>query len=474
MEGCGATPARGAPRRLFAEACVAAGWRSVAGEDIMRRYDDHASGRPVLAMELILPDGRWIRHEAFRTHDGGAAVVMNDVTEARETARVLGEARDAAEAANRAKSEFLANMSHEIRTPLNGMLGVAQVLQRTRLTARQRELLSVMQSSGGLLDTLLSDLLDLARVEAGVVELRPQRMSLCELAASVRDLYAPLAEEKGLRLALEIGPGAEAPVDCDPVRLRQVLGNLVSNAVKFTEAGEAVLSLTRRGDAVRFQVRDTGVGFDEETKAELFQRFQQADGAATRRHGGMGLGLAICDRYVGLMGGELDCESRPGAGSTFEFTLALPALAAVESLAEPSDAAAPTPSGFRVLVVDDNPVNRQVLQLVLDAIGVAHEAAENGLEGVEAATRGGFDAVLMDIQMPVMDGFEATRRIRDWEARTGRPRTPLYIVSANCLKEHVDAGRAAGADGHMNKPIVVAELVAALQPHLDAAARRAA
>jgi CheY-like chemotaxis protein len=258
-------------------------------------------------------------------------------------------------------------------------------------------------------------------------------------------------------------------VTCDAMRLRQVLGNLVSNAVKFTDAGSVAIRVSRNGHRVTFAVRDTGVGFDDTMKAALFGRFQQADDSSTRKHGGAGLGLAICKEYVGLMGGELDCVSAPGAGSTFAFTIDLPRLPDVEAPPAPAPEIDAGAGRFRVLVVDDNEINRQVLGLILDAAGIEHAEAEDGRIGLDAAMTGGFDAVLMDIQMPVMDGFEATRRIRAWEATAGRSRMPILIVSANGLQEHVDAGLAAGADGHLNKPVSPPELLAALEPHAMAA-----
>ena len=472
MADCGVTLEPGLTRAELAKAAVTAGWQP-QGEPPRPegpRAPAEASRAP--AAELRLPDGRWIRHEAFATPDGASVTVMTDVTEQRETARAMAEARDAAEAANRAKSQFLANMSHEIRTPLNGVMGVADVLEATRLTAKQRELVSVIRSSGALLNALLTDLLDLARVEAGVAELRPEPASLADIASGVRALFAARAEQKGLILSVDLDPAA-GRVACDAMRLRQVLGNLVSNAVKFTEAGQVTLRIRREGDRVSFAVADTGLGFDEALKATLFGRFQQADDSSTRRHGGAGLGLAICKEYVQLMGGELDCVSAPGRGSTFAFTLDLPPLPEAEVLA-PAAGAAVEPGRFRVLVVDDNAVNRQVLSLILESAGIEHAEAEDGRAGLEAAMTGGFDAVLMDIQMPVMDGFEATRRIRDWETTTGRPRLPIYIVSANCLQEHVDAGLQAGADGHLSKPVSVPQLLAALEPHAAAAAAMAA
>jgi len=467
MAAAGIEMVEGMRREDIATKVFAAGWEVQAefgGDAPLANYfqKGRASG-----LELKLPDGRWIRHQSFSTQDGGGVSKMSDVTEQRESARVLAEARDAAEAANRAKSQFLANMSHEIRTPLNGVLGIADVLVASGLSAKQQELVGVIKTSGGMLNSLLSDLLDVARVEAGMAELRPEPTSLSELAQSVVALYAPQAEQKGLGIWLEVASGAGARVNCDGMRLQQILGNLVSNAVKFTDAGQAVIRLSRDGDRVTFQVRDTGVGFDEATKADLLGAFRQADGSSTRRHGGAGLGLAICRDYVALMGGTLDCASTPGQGSTFSFTLDLPMLAddaapvalATEDRAE---------CAFRVLVVDDNDINRQVLGLILDSAEIEHAEVVNGAEAVDAAKTGGFDAILMDIQMPVMDGFEATRLIRAWEAETGRQRMPILIVSANGLQEHVDAGKAAGADGHLNKPVSVPQLLGALEPHVNA------
>jgi signal transduction histidine kinase len=256
----GLPPTEGMTRQAMLEAALAAGWEPHGGGADRRETYYAGGGAPPI--EVRLPDGRWLRHEAFATPDGGGVTMLTDLTEQRETARVLAGARDAAEAANRAKSQFLANMSHEIRTPLNGVLGVADVLSTTELSAQQQELVGVIQTSGALLNGLLGDLLDLARAEAGVAELRPQPESLAEVAGSVRRLHAPRAAQKGLDLRLEIGPGAEAWAACDGMRLRQVIGNLVSNAIKFTEAGGVTIALERAGDLVEFRVSDTGVGFD--------------------------------------------------------------------------------------------------------------------------------------------------------------------------------------------------------------------
>jgi signal transduction histidine kinase/CheY-like chemotaxis protein len=469
MSSAGVTLAEGATREDLITAVLAAGWEPQIDLDAAASTGPRQGRSVATGLELKLPDGRWMRHEAFATQDGGGVSVVSDITEVQESALALAQARDAAESANRAKSQFLANMSHEIRTPLNGVLGVADVLANSKLSATQQELVGVIRTSGALLNSLLADLLDLARVEAGAVELRPETVALDDLAQSVRGLYSARAEQKGVDLRVEIAPGAGAKVICDATRLRQVLGNLVSNAVKFTDAGQVTIVLRRDSDRMTFQVRDTGAGFDDALKATLFGRFQQADDSSTRKHGGAGLGLAISREYVHLMGGELDCVSKPGEGSTFVFALDLPALPAAEALM-PAEMIQPSGEAgrFRVLVVDDNEINRQVLGLILDSAGIEHADAEDGQQGVEAATTGRFDAVLMDIQMPVMDGFEATRRIRAWEASADRSRMPIYIVSANGLQEHVEAGIAAGADGHLNKPVSVPQLLGMLEPHVNA------
>jgi len=471
MAGCGVEVEVGSSRRTLIEATAAAGWFSQTDEGAAKWVADlEARVRPGVS-EFLLPDGRWIRHEACVTDDGGGVTVFTDITEQREAAVAMLAARDAAETANRAKSEFLANISHEIRTPLNGVLGIAEVLTRTELSAQQSQLVGVIQQSGALLNGLLTDLLDLARVEAGVVELRPEPVQLADLVGSVKDLFAGAAEEKGLTLNAAIDAEGLGLVECDPQRLRQVLGNLLNNAIKFTEVGQVTLSAARRGERVRFEIRDTGAGFDADQKATIFQRFRQADNSATRKHGGAGLGLAICNDYVRLMGGQLGCDSTPGQGSVFGFTLDLPLHETrVESVAEvvPDIVDAAPSDDFMVLIVDDNPINRQVMELILESVGIGHVSAQDGREGVEAMKTGNFDAVLMDIQMPVMDGLEATRRIRDWERSTHRPRAPILIVSANCLPQHVDDGREAGADAHINKPISASELVGALETQMRA------
>ncbi|HEY3796809.1 MAG TPA: MHYT domain-containing protein [Caulobacteraceae bacterium] len=437
----------------------------------LRRFLE-ASPTSSAAREAQAPDGAWMKFEARINPDGGMVIVLTDTTAANAYAKTLADARDAAQAANRAKSEFLANMSHEIRTPLNGVLGIAEALGRTRLTTRQSAMLRTIRESGATLDALLGDILDLARVETGQIAIEPAPVHIADLCASVASLFADGADAKGLKLQTRIDPAADVTVLADPLRLRQILTNLVSNAVKFTDAGAVTVTASLIGARLRLEVRDTGVGFDMRERDRLFQRFGQADGSATRAHGGAGLGLPLCQRLAAAMNATLDCHSAPGEGATFtleaDFQI-VPPVAEAEAVAAPEVERAP-----RVLVVDDNPVNRQVLELILDSAGVDHRAAENGLQAVDACQAEAFDAVLMDLQMPVMDGFEATRRIRAREAADGRPAMPILIVSANCLPEHVAAAAAAGASGHLAKPVSTAKLLGELANALSPQARAAA
>jgi len=426
-----------------------------AADELRGRLSAAAHG--VFETEGQLVDGRWMKLEARGTPGDGVALVLTDTTAANSYARTVADARDAAEAANRAKTEFLANMSHELRTPLNGVLGIAEALARTTLDRRQSQMLDIIRDNGSALEGLLSDLLDLAHAEAGGIVLDPQPVSVAELCGATVALFADRAAAKGLTIETRIDVSGDVQVLADALRLRQILTNLVSNAVKFTHAGQVTLSAERRGARLRLEVTDTGVGFDPQLKNHLFQRFRQADGSATRAHGGVGLGLPLCQRLADLMGAELDCTSSPGHGSTFRLEADFPLVETSAEIAGADEDRAP-----RVLVVDDNPTNRHVLELILDSVGVEHQAAENGQQAVDAVQASVFDAVLMDIQMPVMDGLEATRRIRAWEAASALPPRPIIIVSANCLPDHVAAGQAAGADAHIAKPVSAAKVLNAL------------
>ncbi|HYF22601.1 MAG TPA: ATP-binding protein [Caulobacteraceae bacterium] len=422
------------------------------------------------AIEQRLADGRWLRLEDRLTSDGGVVTIAVDITDLKRQAEALERARQEAETANRAKSEFLANMSHEIRTPLNGVVGVADVLAGTALEPRQAEMVEIIRSSGETLERLLSDILDLARIESGRIEIQQDGFHLGDAVRAVAALSDLRAREKNVPLVVEVAAEAETRISGDMVRIKQILTNLVSNAVKFTDAGEVRLSVERVEDGEaplwRFTVRDTGVGFDPTNKDRIFGRFQQADGSITRRFGGTGLGLAISRQLAELMEGELDCDSTPGFGSVFTFEARLPVLAQEEAAADagpaPTDAIEAEERPLRVLLADDHPTNRKVVELILAQAGVELTSVENGQEAVDAFRAGRFDVVLMDMQMPVMDGLTATRALRGIEAAQGMERAPVFMLTANALPEHVEACRAAGADRHLTKPISAPVLLQAL------------
>jgi signal transduction histidine kinase/ActR/RegA family two-component response regulator len=388
----------------------------------------------------------------------------------RRAAQHLRAAQQKAEAASLTKSEFLANMSHEIRTPLNGVVAVADMLAAAGLPERERKMAEIIRSSGQSLERLLSDVLDLARVEAGQLTIEEAPFHAADIVRAVAALCRLRADEKGLALSAEIDPDLEGWFIGDMVRVRQILTNFTSNAVKFTERG----SVTIRGEmpspgVLRFTVIDTGVGFSAEAKVRLFARFQQADGSITRRFGGSGLGLAISRQLATLMQGQVDCESEAGRGSRFWFEAPFEAAPAPEDEAGADEPVLGQDRPIRVLVADDHATNQTVVRMMLEQFGIETVVVEDGAQAVEALRRGAFDAVLMDMQMPVMDGLEATRLIRRLEASTGRPRTPILMLSANALAEHREAGRLAGADAHVAKPITVAGLMGALNAVLEPA-----
>jgi len=424
-------------------------------------------GQGAASRDQPTADGRFLRIENNRAEGGGLVTVISDITGLKRQAEELAAARDAAEAAARAKDDFLTNMSHELRTPMNGVIGVAELLAREEMTPRQAELVDLIRASSDTLNRLLCDILDVVKVKTGGMEITEALFNLRRAVESVAALFQVQAEMKGLAVSLQIGPGVEGFFVGDEVRLKQVLANLVSNAVKFTDTGSVSIVLEAAGPMIRLTVADTGVGFDEEVRQRLFSRFEQADASLTRRFGGAGLGLAISRELAVRMGGDLTCDSRPGDGAVFTLALPLPhADASIVEVAATADAAlrpdeAHTPA--RTLVVDDNATNRRVLTLILEGAGIETAYAENGQEAVALWRSGRFDVILMDIQMPVMDGFAATREIRDLEAREGRTRTPIIMVSANAMPEHLAASYSAGADDHVAKPVTAATLFAALE-----------
>jgi signal transduction histidine kinase/AmiR/NasT family two-component response regulator len=389
----------------------------------------------------------------------------------------LVKARDDANAANVLKSHFLANMSHEIRTPLNGVLAMTEVMAMGELSAAQRERLSVIRESGALLLSVLNDVLDLSKIEAGRLDLVERDFDLASLALSIRESYTPQARAKNLDFGVFVAPEALGAWRGDADRLRQILGNLVSNALKFTLEGSVSVRFASAddGSGLRIDVVDTGIGINAETLPRLFDKFVQADTSTTRRFGGSGLGLSICNELAALMGGGVHVQSREGQGSTFTVVVAMPRGEAT-LLAPPPAAPPPVESErrLRVLAADDNPTNQKVIAAVLAPLGAEVEMVSDGAACVEAWKRGGYDIVLMDIHMPVMDGVEAARTIRALEISESRKRIPIVAVTANALVHQVEGYMAAGMDGHVAKPIEVTKLYDAIETAVAAARRDSA
>jgi signal transduction histidine kinase/ActR/RegA family two-component response regulator len=368
----------------------------------------------------------------------------------------------AAESANAAKSTFLATMSHEIRTPLNGVLGMAQAMAGDELSDRQRDRLSVIHRSGEALLAILNDVLDLSKIEAGKLELEQVEFELAEVARGAYSAFTALANKKGLSFALDI-EGARGRYLGDPTRLRQILYNLISNALKFTEQGEIRVTARRDGEMLQISVKDTGVGIPPESLGKLFAKFDQLDSSTTRRFGGTGLGLAICRELASLMAGEISVQSELGLGSTFTLRVPLAWTGEERVIATVAESVGEQPAiALRVLAAEDNAVNQLVLKTLLHQMGVDPHVVDNGQLAVAAWETGDWDVILMDIQMPVMDGLTATAQIRARELAGGLARTPIVALTANAMSHQVEQYRAAGMDGHVAKPIQAAELIAAL------------
>ena len=393
---------------------------------------------------------------------------LQNITDRKRNELALIEARDLAEAASRAKSDFLATMSHEIRTPMNGVLGMAQAMARDELSPMQRKRLEVIAQSGETLMVLLNDILDLAKIEAGKLELEDGEVDVTQVARVALDSFMGQACEKDLMLTVHVAPEAEAVFQGDPTRVSQILRNLVSNAVKFTSHGAVAVRIERPDDVLILKVSDTGIGITPEQQVRLFEAFVQADASTTRRYGGTGLGLAIVQELAREMGGRIDVDSVAGSGSTFTVRLPLPYLrpAAEERAVDAVEAAEALPP-LRVLAAEDNTVNQLVLKTLLDQFGVAPTIVDDGQAAVEAWRTGQWDIVLMDVQMPVMDGLSATAQIRRLEAETGGPSTPIIALTANVMAHQVAEYLEAGMTRVVAKPIDASALLSAMEACLE-------
>jgi two-component system, sensor histidine kinase len=477
--------------QLMGRTSVDVRWRSVNEDGSEIAGEEHpamvtlATGQPVnhltLGIEQPNRSRRWLRvssrplFEDELESPSHAVVTFSDITEVLEKEQALRGASQRADAASHAKSVFLANVSHEIRTPLNGVIGLTSVLSQTELTPSQREMVVLIKTSGDTLERLLSDILDVSKIEAGKLEMLIAPMDLHEAVQAAAQLIGLRADEKGITFDVKFGPNTKGQFLGDSIRIRQIISNLSSNALKFTKKGGIVVTvdIEDRPDStpetwLKLSVIDTGMGFDDETAKRLFSRFEQADSSITRAYGGTGLGLSICRSLTDLMGGTIEGTSTLGMGSMFNVCIPLQRVAlSIDEGVESAPAIAEAivdlddeydDSPLRVLMAEDHPINQRVTSLCLAPWGAQITIAENGVEAVEAFKVGHFDIVLMDMQMPEMDGLEATRLIRALEQERGQVRTPIAMLSANAMPEHVRAALAAGCDHHIAKPVTPAAL----------------
>lgn len=428
------------------------------------------SGAPVrdfvLGVDLPLGGRRWLKVSSMPIFEDGSAAptqtvtTFSDITEITEQQALVEAALSEATQASATKQEFLANISHELRTPLHGIIATATALGRSALDSRQQELLGIILESSRSLESLLSDLLDIARLDAGRLSIRESPFVLAHEVRSAVGLMQSMAVAKGLTLRSDISPDCEARFVGDAFRVRQILVNLISNAVKFTAAGSIMVRANVTGPSaagsfndITLSVADTGIGIAADTVDRLFQRFEQADPSATRPYGGSGLGLAISKALSELMGGRIEVVSRPGEGSTFTLKVSLMRAADEVNNAATERGAPPGEAGLRVLLAEDHAVNRRIMEITLEPLASKVECVSDGEEALAVLLSQRFDVAILDVQMPKMDGISVAKAVRQSEATSGSPALPIVIVTAGSAEQYRDAVAKLGRAAFLSKPL---------------------